>query len=111
MKSSLYGQYIFEREGFEIVEDEFGFASYFVSGEECYIRDIFVKADHRNENHASKYADQIAAIAKERGCKVLTGTVAPLAKGSTASLKVLLSYGFKLHSSNSEKIIFIKEIS
>ncbi len=108
---SLYGQYIKEREGFEILEDENGFATYKISGKECYIRDIFVKPEFRKMNLASKYADEIAEIAKKLGCTHLSGTVAPMANGSTQSIQVLLGYGFKLLSSDNQKIVFIKEIA
>ena len=108
---SLYGQYIKERENFEIVEDESGFATYKISGNECYIRDIFVKPEFRKMNLASKYADEIAAIAKEQGCTHLSGTVAPQANGSTQSVQVLLSYGFKVARSTNDLIIFVKEIN
>lgn len=108
--SSHYANYIKEREGFGIVEDSRGFATYKISGEECYIKDIFVKKEFRQKNVASEFADQIAEIAKEAGCKFLTGTVCPQAEGATTSLTVLLRYGFKLLSSKENLIIFIKEI-
>lgn len=107
---SHYAQYIAEREGYEIIEDEKGFATYKIFGEECYIRDIFVEKKFRTEHVASEYADKIAAIAKEKGCKVLTGTVAPKANNSTAGVAVLLAYGFKLHDSNHQGLVFVKEI-
>lgn len=107
---SLYAQYIQEREGFEIIEDELGFATYIISGDECYIRDIYVLPEYRKINIASSYSDQIAKIAKEKGCKVLTGTVFPSAKGSTESLMAVIKSGFKIANSTNEKIILIKEL-
>lgn len=109
--SSHYANYIKEREGLGIVEDSRGFATYKISGEECYIKDIFVKACFRTQSVASEFADKITEIAKSSGCKYLTGTVVPQAEGSTISLKVLLGYGFKLLSSKENLIIFIKEIN
>ena len=107
---SLYCQYIKEREDFEILEDENGFATYKISGAECYIRDIFVKPEFRKMNLASKYADEIAIIAKNQGCTHLSGTVSPAANGATQSVQVLLSYGFKIARSTNDLIIFVKEI-
>lgn len=112
IKESLYAEYIKERENFEIIEDERGFATFktFENGE-CYIRDIFVRKEYRKSNIASMYADQITEIAKRRGCTYLTGTVSPKANGSTISMAVLLGYGFKLLDSQNDKIVFIKEIA
>ena len=107
---SFYANYIKEREGFEMVETDRGFATYRILGEEVYIRDIYVHSDFRQTGEASRIADMIAEIAKLQGCKHMAGTVCPSAKGSTESLKVLLGYGFKLFKSQDDFIIFKKEL-
>lgn len=107
---SLYGDYIREREGFEIVESEHGFATYLISGEECYIRDIYVTPEGRKSGLASQMADEISVIAKEKGCTYLLGTVSPVAKGATTSMKVLLAYGFEVFKSDSNMIYLVKGI-
>lgn len=106
---SLYADYVWEREGFETIEDEYGFATFKVDGEGCYIRDIFVSKTMRCTAHASGYADQIAGKARERGCTYLTGSVFADCDG-TASLKVLLAYGFKLSHALDDMIYFRKEL-
>lgn len=108
--ASLYARYIKEREGFEIVENDLGFATYQIDGSRCYIRDIYVAKAAREMNLASKMADEIAIIAKAQGCNQLMGTVCPQAHHATSSLKVLLAYGFKLESSRDNLIIFTKEL-
>lgn len=110
MMPSHFANYIKERQGKEIIEDNYGFATYsFVKGD-VYIEDIYVNPDARSRAHASGYADKIAEIAKERGCKNMIGTVVPSTNGSTTSLKVLLAYGFQLHSSANDFIVFKKEL-
>lgn len=108
--SSNYQKYLEEREGYSLIEDENGFASYKIFGDECYIRDIFVVKGARDQKVGSGYCDQIVEIAKAAGCKYLTGTVVPEAKGSTVSLMAIIKYGFKLHSSTQEKIVLMKEL-
>ena len=110
MKPSLYAKYLKEREGFEVLEDGLGFATYKIVGEECYIRDIYVDSDFRKDGVASGYCDQISMIAKEAGCKNLTTTAYTRAFGSTTSTEVIIRYGFRILSTDGEKIIFIKEI-
>ena len=107
---SLYGQYIAERANQAIVEDEFGFATYMFTEKGVYIEDIYVLPDHRHEHRASKYADEIAKIAREKGCTKMYGSVVPSANHSTASLKVLLAYGFYLDSSTNNFILMVKDI-
>lgn len=107
---SLYGQYIKERENKDIVEDDYGYATYFFINDGVYIQDIYVHPDHRHSNIASKYADEIANLAKQKGYKKMYGSVVPSMSHSTSSLKVLLSYGFRLESSERNAIIMVKDI-
>lgn len=113
MEKSLYALYINERENYEIVESEKGFATYkiFPENKECYIRDIYVHPKFRDQKIASKMADEIAIMAKEKGCTHLTGSVDTNTNGSTTSVSVLLSYGFKIMKTNYSAILFIKELA
>lgn len=107
---SMFYNYTKERAVKDIVENDMGFATFVFNGAECYIEDIYVVPEHRCKGAASKLADIIASVAKDRGCKYLTGSVVPSAKGSTESLKVLLAYGFKLLKSEPNIIYFVKEL-
>lgn len=110
LAKSLYAEYIQEREGKFILENEKGFATYLFVNDGCYIEDIYVAKDHRKYGQAAEFADKIAKIAKEKGYNKLYGTVAPGSNGATESLKVLLAYGFSLQSANPQLIVFVKEI-
>lgn len=106
--SSLYAQYIKEREGKEILETDKGFATFTVlNNGECYIQDIYVLPDHRQTGAASEMAARITEIAKSRDCHTLVGSVCVSTNNPTTSLKVLLAYGFKLHSVQNNNMIFL----
>jgi GNAT superfamily N-acetyltransferase len=108
---SLYADYVLEREGKHTLEFEDGFATYaFLPDGRCYLEHIYVAPSRRNCDVAKQLADKIAEIAKENGCKILLGSVVPAAKNSTDSLKILLSYGFKLDSCENNFILFAKDI-
>lgn len=107
---SLYADYLKERSNREIIEDDKGFATFYINGDTAYIEDIFVKKEYRKSGAASNYADQIVVIAKERQCKKLYGTVIPSANNSTISLKVLLGYGFELDNCLNNIIVLKKDI-
>ena len=102
--------YFKEREGFDSIVREEGFASYRIQGEECYIRDIWVHKDFRKKGIAAEMADDIARLAIAQGCKYLTGSVSTTANGSTESVLVLLAYGFKIHSVVQYGIYFRKDL-
>lgn len=109
---SLYGDYIQERLGKKIIEDEFGFATYYTAynNEYMYIEDLYVKPECRKQAKASSYADQIAEIAREKGIKKLLGSVNLLSNNPDASLKTLYGYGFKLKECVDQLIYLEKEI-
>ena len=102
--------YLKERENFDsIIRDE-GFADYRINGDECYIRSIFVFPDYRKKGIASEMADDISRIAIAKGCKRLIGSVDTTANGAHESLLVLLAYGFKTHSAVHGGIFFRKDL-
>lgn len=107
---SLYKDYVCELGGRDVIESDKGFATYSFYEDSVYIEDIFISPDFRKTNEASRMADQIASIAKSRGCKKMIGSVIPNNKGSTESLKVLLAYGFKLDSSTNNLILMKKDL-
>jgi len=107
----MYGDYIKEKLGDEIIENNFGFITYrYLNVEQCYIVDIYVKPQYREGRVATDLANLVLEEAKNFGCKELLGTVVPSSKDSTISLKVLLGYGMKLKQSLDNLIIFGKEI-
>jgi predicted GNAT family acetyltransferase len=106
----MFADYIKERGGKDIVYSDKGFATYSFNESSCYIEEIYVVPESRKSGEASRLTNEIAEIAKERGYKMLTGSVCPTANGSTESMKALLAYGFKLVSSTHNFIILSKEI-
>jgi Acetyltransferase (GNAT) family len=111
---SMYGDYIKERLNDEIVESEYGFATYrYIDkaiGRAVYIVDIYVNPAFRKSGEAARLADRIVAIAKNYNCTELIGTVSPTSRTATESIKVLLAYGMTLKSSTMDALIFTKNI-
>jgi hypothetical protein len=110
MMKSLYGMFIEERENKNIVESEKGFATYYFIDDSVYIETIFVHPDYRDTGETFVMAGKIAKIAKEKGCTKMLGSVCPTAKGSSTSLCMLLTHGFKLDSSTNNFIVVKKDI-
>lgn len=106
----LLANYIKEREGYDSLITDEGFALYKIMGPECYIKDIYVHPDYRNKGIASELADQITHIAKQNGCKNLIGSVSTDCGNPTMSTKVLLAYGFTITVAIHGGILFKKGI-
>ena len=107
---SMYAQYLREREGVGVVETSRSMAIYVINNEECYIRDIFVLPEFRNKHESYKIADLVAEIGRKSNCKILTGSVVPTMANSNKSIKMLMGYGMKLHSSRENLIFFSKDL-
>ena len=111
---SLYGKYIAEREGKEIIENDKCFAVYCFGEDECgkfcYIEDIYVLPDFRKSGEAKGIADKIAIEAKEKGCVTLYGSVNPEAQSWTESLRVLEAYGMVYSHKDADLLYFKKEV-
>jgi predicted GNAT superfamily acetyltransferase len=107
---SLYAQYIQERLGKHIVESDKGFATYYFINEGVYIEDLYVVPEARQSGEATRLADEIASIAKQKGYTKMYGSVKPTSKNSTTSLKVLLAYGFELLEAGPDAVILVKGI-
>jgi ribosomal protein S18 acetylase RimI-like enzyme len=110
LSMSLYSDYLKETNLKQILELESGFATYHLLGEECYIEDIYVLPDLRKSNKATELALNIEHVARQQGCKYLTGSVNTNIKDPTSSMKVLLAYGFKFLRSEPKIIWFIKQL-
>ncbi len=109
----LFAQYISERLDQGIVDiPGQGFATFQITGFECYIVDIFVIPELRKTGLAKQMADKITQIAKEKGCTTLKGTVQTNTNNSKTSEAVLLAYGMRFEYSLPEKSlkVFKKDI-
>jgi len=107
----MYADYLKERTGDDLIQSEKGFATFrFIDEKTVYLVDLFVKKEFRNIGEANFLADQVCALAKQKGCNKLIGTVAPNTNGATANLKHLLGYGMSLVRSDTSLIVFEKEI-
>lgn len=107
---SLFSEYIIERGLKHIVESEQGFATYIITGPECYVEDVYVAKEARKKGEASFLVDNIVKHAKTLGCTTLLTSVVPSARGSTESTTAILAYGFSLLRAQPDFIVFKKDI-
>jgi len=108
---SLAADYRKEREGIETIENEHGFITYKLFPEECYVIDIYVRPEDRRTRIGSMMADSVVKIAKEKGCKILTGSIDTRLISCTQSAKALLAYGFRFLRNDGPTTYFFKEVA
>ena len=107
--SSLYGEYIMERMGSQMIETIVGFLSYkFTDAETCLILDSYTKPGSRRQGEIKALVAQVTELALKKGCSQLVCTVVPSSNGSTASLAAALSLGFQVTGAAADLIVLRK---
>lgn len=81
-----------------------------VTAQHAYIEDIYVAPDYRKAHLASMLADRVASIAKERGCKLLFGSVNARSSDPNRSLLVLQAYGMRVCSIATDTLYMVKDL-
>jgi predicted GNAT family acetyltransferase len=109
---SHQANYVKEREGFETIENEGGYFEYKITGEECYVRTMYIAPEFRGKGYAKDLAAKVTEIAKASGCKYLLGSVVPTLNQlmATESLAMQIKYGFFIKSAHEDFIVTCKEI-
>ena len=107
---SLYAQYLEEKTDRKILESEHGFVTYEITGEVCYIADIFTVREERLGGLAIQMCMQVGQIAKAAGCKVVIGTVQVENKKATEGLKACLAMGMTLQKAENGTVYLIREL-
>lgn len=106
----MYQSYIKERLGLDmILIDKIGFATYRILGQECYIIDIHVEKEHRQNGYAEKMGNEIQAIAKKAGCCFLTGTVDITTANPEYSMVQLIKFGFKFLNQGPDTLLYFRK--
>lgn len=119
---SLYGQYLDERQGREIIEyyDSDGIPMAFGTYEfhdrqdgkqSCYLVDVFVREDSRNLGICRRIVDDVIEIAKViDNCDMLVTSCDVRANGVGASMSVILKCGFEPHATDGPMVYFRRGI-
>lgn len=112
----MYADYLLESQGKHTLETPHGFLTY---GFNCvpgavfphvYIEDLYVIPSARKTHVATEMADQVAAIARARGCKLLFGSVNARSSDPNRSLLVLQAYGMRLCSIATDTLWMVKDL-
>lgn len=107
---SNYGLHIKERDNRDIIETEYGFLTYTIFEEECFVHDVFVREEFRKTGCVRKLADKITEIAIENKCTYLAGKVRMNDPHRDAILLHNMKWGFTLHSLEANAIVLVKSL-
>lgn len=106
----MYFDYIKEREGLDFIIKDYGFCSYSIKDQECFLMDVYIKPEFRKTHKGSTLLNELCSIARDSKCTYLTARNYPKSFGSSESLLAALKYGFKVITTNNEFILIAKEL-
>jgi predicted GNAT superfamily acetyltransferase len=110
INETLFANYLLEREGAKILENESGFLIYKITGEECFIKDLCVSKDVRQQSKCRDLIASLSGIAKQAGAKYLTGNIFIKDKGHMVTLIAAHALGFKLVGANNDVLMILKDL-
>lgn len=110
ISETLYAKYIKERCGREVFENEHGFITYQIKGEECFLADMCIEPSKRGSRIFKDMIDHLTRIAKGSGCKVVTATIYMADAGKEHSISSALKVGFKILRAENGVILLGKEV-
>jgi hypothetical protein len=110
IKETLYFDYIKEREGLEVLENESGFITYKITGDECFIKNMFITPKMRSTFLLKNMIDLLCEIAFIRKCKFISANIDLQDEGAGRTLVAALKIGFRLARAQNDILLIIKEL-
>jgi hypothetical protein len=110
--SNLYKQYLKEEENRDTIETEFGFITYSIYGEECYIAEVYVLPEFRCRQNSLTLKEIVKVEALEAGCRFLTANVflEDDIEKYTRKVRLMIDSGFLIKRVQEKNIIFWQKI-
>lgn len=110
ISSTMYADYIKERDGQEVFENADGFAFYRVSGPECFIAEMYVRPEKRTAGAGRAIVNDLSKVAIEEGCEFLSGNIFVKSHTSTDAVAASILSGFKVVAADNGVISIIKPL-
>jgi len=106
----LYEKYVNEREGGEVLKKPYGFITYKINNEECFIINMFIDKSSRKMSFSKELVGELAEIAVSRGCSFISGNIQDNDPGCTQTMAAAIGNGFKIYRADRGQIDVIKSL-
>lgn len=109
--NNLFADYLKERLGQEIIENEHGFIIYKINGNECFLAEMYIKPESRRSGHGKSLLTELKVIGLDAGCEYITATIHQVDKNAHFTMAGAISCGFKIHNAHNNVITIILNIN
>lgn len=110
IKDTRYFRYIKNRQNAELIEDENGFVIYKIRGNECFLIDIEIDAEKREQGCARKMIEKLESAAKANGCNFISADIFLQDPNASLTIIAALKVGFKILNGSQSAVLIVKEI-
>ncbi len=107
---TFYKDYVSERLGAEIVENEFGFIVFKSEPDQLFIVEFFIDEKFRKSGNGKHLLNDLCIIAKAKDKKRITATIYLFDKHASKTLISALLCGFTVNQATNGCILITKEI-
>lgn len=107
---NLYANYIKEREGAKLLENQDGFASYKINGKELFIINMFIDQPKRSTGLFRKMINELSKYAFTNGCECLSANIHLWDEGANKTLLAALHLDFKVARAENGILLIIKDL-
>lgn len=107
---SFYAEYVKERAGHFVIEDDDGFVEYSLQKDCIFIENMYVRPEMRRDGIGTRYLCEVEEIGQKHGYHVIGCGVCPSALNHVASLQAALASGFSIYAVKENYILLSKEL-
>jgi hypothetical protein len=101
----------YRERGSIVIENEHGWANYFIMGETGYLQNMYIyPTSRRSQNGTLMLSNIELSMSEIYGCKKIMTTISRLWGDAEKTLQISLKRGFKLASLTDDAIFLIKEL-
>jgi len=110
IKDTLYAKYIKEREGFEVLENEFCFLTYVINQKECFIGHFYTDESCRGQGKARELVESLSEVAAYNECELISASIDLRDKGASKTMQAALRVGFEIAKAECGVIVIVKHL-
>ena len=95
---SNYGKYVKEREGKEIIEGDWGFATYLLEKDLLYVVDVYVVPEKRRKGLAKSIFNKLEIEAKNKNKSHIATSLDTTTNNWEVTMQGLIKHGYGMRS-------------
>lgn len=107
---AMFFAYLKELEGTDAIYNDYGFITYSITGDECYISHFYIKPDSRGSGKGKALYQTLKRKCKKAGARIMSCNLFKKDQYNNINLDIYKSVGFKKTDETPYAITMVKEL-